>query len=209
MERVTRAILSSEDGGVPLSRFEGDYRRMTKTQFPWKDYDFKSARDMLISMEKAVEFKFNDKEGQFYLLPVHVTITSSGTLEDASARVTESKHIDNARSRVQHSSSSSSSCQSANTDTTADGRMPSLVDTSSDLTDDMFTVDQYGRVSVYVAQSKEKAAMNYWNVRIMFCIANSFMHLLKIILIEGSDTRVWDSTTVDFMPLGSTCGFCT
>lgn len=157
VERITRAILSSEDGGVPLSRFEGDYRRMTKTQFPWRDYDFKSARDMLISMEKAVEFKFNDEEGQFYLLPVHVTITSNGTLEGAHAR---GKQFSNGGSRVQHSSSG----YSANTDVTADSTMPSLVETVSDPMDDMFTVDQYGRVSVYVTQSREKPAMNYWNV---------------------------------------------
>ena len=168
VERITRAILSSEDGGVPLSRFEGDYQRMTKTQFPWREYDFKSARDMLISMEKAVEFKFNDEEGQFYLLPVHVTITSNGTLEDASARADESKQINNAVSRVQYNSSSD---HSANTNGTADSTMPSLVETTSDPMDDMFTVDQFGRVSVYVAQSKDKAVMNnYWNVCIIFCI---------------------------------------
>ena len=157
VERITRAILSSEDGGVPLSRFEGDYRRMTKTQFPWREYDFKSARDMLISMEKAVEFKFNDEEGQFYLLPVHVTITSNGTFEDASVRA---KHINNGSSRIQHSSSNS---YSASTDSTTDSEMPSL-ETALDPMDDMFTVDHYGRVSVFVSQSKEKPAVNYWNV---------------------------------------------
>ena len=157
VERITRAILSSEDGGVPLSRFEGDYRRMTKTQFPWRDYDFKSARDMLISMEKAVEFKFNDEEGQFYLLPVHVTITSNETPEDASARA---KQINNGGSRVRYNSNSCS----YHSDGMADGTMPSLVETVSDSMDDAFTVDQYGRVSVYVAQSKEEPAVNYWNV---------------------------------------------
>ena len=160
MEKLTRAVLSSEGVGVPLLRFESDYRRMTRAEFPWKEYGFKSARDMLISMEKIVEFKFNDEEGQFYLLPVDVTI--NGILED------EGVHIDrvsNGCSRVQLDSSNNSE-QLANYDCTTDA-MPSLVDAESD---HMFSVDHFGRVSVFVGQSKEKPAKNFWNVCYMFCM---------------------------------------
>ena len=160
MEKLTRAVLSSEGVGVPLLRFESDYRRMTRTEFPWKEYGFKSARDMLISMETVVEFKFNDQEGQFYLLPVHVTI--NGISGDEGVYI---DRVSNGCSKVQHDSSNSSE-QLAITDDTAD-TMPSLVEAGPD---QMFSVDHFGRVSVFVGQSKEKPAKNFWNVCVMFCM---------------------------------------
>ena len=167
VEKLTRAVLSSDDGGVPLARFSSDYQRMTKTQFPWREYGFSSARDMLLSMENIVEFKFSDEENQFYLLPAaHVTRNSadnsrnSGTWSRQSKSVASTERINS--SRVLHSSINS--CQpTASSDSNADEPMPSLVETTG-RGNGLFTFDHHGRVSVYVSQSKEKPAQGYWNV---------------------------------------------
>ena len=148
---------------------------MTKTQFPWREYGFSSARDMLLSMENIVEFKFLDEENQFYLLPAaHVTRNSidnsrnSGTWSRQSKSVASTERINS--SRVLHNSINS--CQStASSDSNADKRMPSLVETTGQ-GNGMFTFDHHGRVSVYVSQSKEKPAQGYWNVCIyVLCLA--------------------------------------
>lgn len=170
MEKLTRAVLSSDDGGVPLVRFASDYQRMTSTQFPWREYGFSSARDMLLSMENVVEFKFSDKEEQFYLFPARVTRNSN---DGPSIQINENEQINSVvipgriGSRIQHSSSN----QSTSADITEGDTMymPSLVETTSSQGGDMFAFDRYGRVSVYVSQSKEKPAKGYWNVCATSC----------------------------------------
>ena len=168
MEKLTRAVLSSDDGGVPLSRFAGDYLRMTKTEFPWKEYGFSSARDMLLSMENVVEFKFLDEENQFYLVPAHVTNTSKEVSRSPIRRIKENRQINSTvvsggiSDRIHHSSNNSTH---SITGTITSDDIPALVEVEEN---NGFTVDHLGRVSVYVTQSKEKPAKNYWNVRIVF-----------------------------------------
>lgn len=159
---------------MPLARFPSDYQRMTKTQFPWKDYGFHSARDMLLSMETIVEFKFSDEENQFYLLPVHVT---NGSNDNSSTRITESKQLrgvvipGRSSGGIQRSSNGGHQSTIVTVDTMATN--DDILAGKADHEDDGgFTVDQFGRVSVYVTQSKEKPAKDFWNVRIVSRIVN-------------------------------------
>lgn len=172
VEKLTRAVLSSDDGGVPLSRFSSDYQRMTKTQFPWREYGFASARDMLLSMESVVEFKFSDEEGQFYLVPAYEINGDGGSTSKTSniprTQDNENKEMSSTRFaerfRTLHTSNNSSHI--SDDTTTSDGSMPTLFEAQSN---DEFTVDHLGRVSVYVSQSKEKPIVNgYWNVCCMY-----------------------------------------
>ena len=170
VEKLTQAVLSSDDGGVPLHRFPSDYQRMTKTTFPWREYGFSSARDMLLSMENVVEFRFSDEENKFYLVPAHVSRMNndershnSDTRGNECSR-TESVEIPEGISgRIQHSNSNSNYSITSTDATTEDStHMPMLVEAMPG--QDIFTFDHYGRVSVHVSQTRERPVRGYWNV---------------------------------------------
>ena len=170
VEKLTQAVLSSDDGGVPLHRFPSDYQRMTKTTFPWREYGFSSARDMLLSMENVVEFRFSDEENKFYLVPAHVSrmnnnerSRNSDTRGNECSR-TESVEIPEGISgRIQHISSNSNYSINSTDATTEDStHMPMLVEAMPG--QDIFSFDHYGRVSVHVSQTRERPARGYWNV---------------------------------------------
>lgn len=178
VEKLTRAVVSSDDGGVPLHRFPTDYERMTRTTFPWREYGFSSARDMLLSMENVVEFKFSDEDNKFYLVPVHVNMNSIERSYNSAMHINETVTDSTASSerssssRIQHGSSNSSnsitSSDAATENTTT--HLPLLVETMPGQEDGTFAFDHYGRVSVYVSQTKERPARGYWNVSIVSCL---------------------------------------
>lgn len=159
MEKLTRAVLSSDDGGVPLPRFASNYQRMTKTPFPWREYGFSSARDMLLSMETVVEFKFSDEENQFYLLPVHVTNTSNDSSHNQNTRIMAATS-GRISSGIQHGSDNSIHSTASTNNTVVEMGQEKV-----------FAMDHLGQVSVYLSQTQEKAARNFWNV----CILSGFI----------------------------------
>ena len=170
VEKLTRAVLSSDDGGVPLHRFPSDYQRMTKTTFPWREYGFSSARDMLLSMENIVEFKFSDEENKFYLVPAHVTMNGNERSHNSATHIneemTDSTAIsETSTSRIQHSSINSNHSVTSSDAITENATLMPL----SGQGDDMFAFDHYGRVSIFVSQTKEKAERGYWNVSFTSC----------------------------------------
>jgi len=154
-------VLSSEDGGIPLVRFASDYYRMTKTQFPWKEHGFISARDMLVSMESTVEFKYCEKENQFYLVPAAQNSVDNSFVH---CEPKDSLSAINTPLRTEQSSCVVNGT-SVHNDTSD---VPLLVeDTSLTKGGGVYEIDHLGRVSVYVTQTKDKPPVkNFWNVRI-------------------------------------------
>ena len=153
-------MVASEDGGIPLARFVSDYHRMTKTQFPWKEHGFISARDMLVSMESTVEFRFCDEENQFYLVPV---AQNSGGNSYAHCNQDDSITFTSTPVRTEHSNCG----RNSNNDFVSD--VPLLVEdkltTVAQGDSGVYELDRYGRFSLYVTQTKDKPVKNFWNVR--------------------------------------------
>lgn len=163
MEKLTRAVVASEDGGIPLARFATDYHRMTKTHFPWKEHGFTSARDMLVSMESTVEFRFCEKENQFYLVPASRRSNSNMHCNDGDLQTITSTPL-----RTEHSNCTVNGKNSVN-DNEFVSDIPMLEDNKPDKLahgdSGVYELDRYGRFSLYVTQTREKPPVkNFWNV---------------------------------------------
>jgi len=169
VEKLTHAVVASENGGIPLARFASDYHRMTKTQFPWKEHGFVSARDMLVSMESTVEFRFCEKENQFYLVPaarnrenninVHCSEDDSQTITSTPVRTEHRNCVLNRKNSINDNDFVS------DIPLPEDDKLPTLAHGAS--TTGMYELDRYGRFSLYVTQTKDKPPVkSFWNVRV-------------------------------------------
>jgi len=179
VEKLTRAVVASEDGGIPLARFSTDYHRMTKTQFPWKEHGFTSARDMLVSMESTVEFRFCEKENQFYLVPASRKSNSNVHCNEGDSQAIISTSL-----RTEHSNCTVKGKNSIN-DSEFASDIPTLEDNKPDklaLGDSgVYELDRYGRFSLYVTQTRDKPPVkNFWNVCICIIVKRFVMCLIRV-----------------------------